>query len=230
MANKRAFSKDFTNTDSFQTIDPSAQALYFHIGVNADDDGFIGNPLSITRCIGVSEKDISVLVDKGFLIPFPGGIYLVTDWLVNNYIRTDRYHSTVHQDFFRQVYLSADKRYSLDPNVGIPAVDAVKMRLGKNSIEEISIDEVMSGQLTNHFIPPSLSEIKEYCIENSIPVDPESFIDYYESNGWKVGKNPMKDWRAAVRVWARNEKHPSGNTVPDFSGWADELSGGGANT
>ena len=55
------------------------------------------------------------------------------------------------------------------------------------------------------FEKPTLSEIKEYCIERNNNVDAQHFYDYYESNGWKVGKNSMKDWKAAVRTWERSE-------------------------
>lgn len=54
------------------------------------------------------------------------------------------------------------------------------------------------------FEKPTLSEIKEYCIERNNNVDAQHFYDYYESNGWKVGKNSMKNWQAAVRTWEKN--------------------------
>ena len=54
-------------------------------------------------------------------------------------------------------------------------------------------------------MPPSLDEIKMYCLERRNHVNPEKFFDYYTSNGWKVGKNQMKDWKAAVRTWERSE-------------------------
>lgn len=63
------------------------------------------------------------------------------------------------------------------------------------------------------FISPSLEEVTDYCRERNNNVDPQVFMDYYESNGWKVGKNPMKDWKAAVRNWERKEtsKNPNSN-------------------
>ena len=54
------------------------------------------------------------------------------------------------------------------------------------------------------FVKPTLEEIAQYCQERGNTVDPQKFIDHYESNGWRVGKNPMKDWRAAVRTWESN--------------------------
>lgn len=63
---------------------------------------------------------------------------------------------------------------------------------------------------TRHrFIPPTVDEVKAYCTEKGYAVDPERFVDFYTSNGWRVGKNPMKDWKAAVRTWNRKEQ-PNG--------------------
>ena len=69
------------------------------------------------------------------------------------------------------------------------------------------------------FIPPTLEEVKAYCVERQNRVDPESFISFYESNGWRVGKNPMKNWKAAVRTWEQraNEIHSNAmNSVTAF--------------
>ena len=212
MANKRMFSKEIINTDRFQSMKLSAQALYFHLGINADDDGFIGNPLSIIRSIGASANDLKALVENKYLIPFNGYVYLIADWHINNYIRADRYKPTIYQEYIQMIQFNDS---SID-----------KISTDKKSIEEMS----PKRPTTESICHPSLPEVKEYCIENSYLIDPESFIDYYEANGWMVGKNPMRDWKAAVRTWARNEKHPTANAVPDFSSWADELSNGGTSS
>jgi hypothetical protein len=57
----------------------------------------------------------------------------------------------------------------------------------------------------NNFLKPSIEEIEAYCMERKNAVDPIQFFDYYEANGWKVGRNSMKDWKAAVRTWERND-------------------------
>jgi len=57
------------------------------------------------------------------------------------------------------------------------------------------------------FVKPTIDELTDYCNQNVLNVDPENFIDYYNSNGWKVGKNPMKDWQATARTWHRNNKN-----------------------
>tara|TARA_R100001480_G_scaffold38568_2_gene51355 strand:+ start:9136 stop:9801 length:666 start_codon:yes stop_codon:yes gene_type:complete len=63
------------------------------------------------------------------------------------------------------------------------------------------------------FVKPSLSDLEDYCIERNNKVDVVKFFNYYESNGWKVGKNPMKDWRAAIRTWEKNSTEQSKSKV-----------------
>mgnify|MGYP001767301504 CR=1 FL=1 len=61
------------------------------------------------------------------------------------------------------------------------------------------------------FKPPTVEEVRAYCAERGNGVDPELFCSHYQSNGWKVGKNPMKDWKAAVRTWEKNQREQGGN-------------------
>ena len=61
------------------------------------------------------------------------------------------------------------------------------------------------GTKAKRFIPPTVDEVAAYCQERGNGLDPESFVDFYASKGWMVGKNPMKDWKAAVRTWERSE-------------------------
>jgi len=68
----------------------------------------------------------------------------------------------------------------------------------------------------NKFIRPTLQEVKDYCQERANNIDPEQFIDYYQANGWKVGKNPMKDWKASVRTWERKNKDTTTSTQEDY--------------
>ena len=65
------------------------------------------------------------------------------------------------------------------------------------------------------FSPPSFDDVKSYCQERKNGVDPQAFVDWYTSNGWKVGKNPMKDWKAAVRTWERKEVNHGRNGSAD---------------
>ena len=78
--------------------------------------------------------------------------------------------------------------------------------------KEKDIDNKSDKPTTKRFIPPTLEEVKSYCRERQNDVDAERFIDYYTSNGWMVGKNKMKDWKASVRTWEKN-----GNNQPNKS-------------
>ena len=83
----------------------------------------------------------------------------------------------------------------------------IEIELEKEIKIEKEIDSSAKSTTTKRkrFEKPTLSEIKQYCIERNNNVNAEQFFDYYESNGWKVGKNSMKDWKAAVRTWERSE-------------------------
>lgn len=130
MANKRMFSIDVTETDSFLEMPLTAQALYFHLGMRGDDDGFVSNPRSIMRVTGCSESDLNVLVESGYIITFRSGVIVISDWKVNNYLRGDRYKSTIFQDELSMLKETANKRYVLvDDNqpstIGIPTGNQV---------------------------------------------------------------------------------------------------------
>jgi hypothetical protein len=87
-----------------------------------------------------------------------------------------------------------------------------EVRLGKVSIGKDTYSASPGGEPPvsepekpkKRFVKPTLAEVQAYCRERNNNVDPESFIAYYESNGWKVGKNPMKNWKSAIVTWERN--------------------------
>ena len=72
--------------------------------------------------------------------------------------------------------------------------------------KELEVKRNIKEKTPTRFTPPSLEEVKAYCEERRNKVDPEKWFDHYSANGWKVGKNPMKDWKASVRYWERDAK------------------------
>lgn len=112
MASKRMFSEEITKSDAFQDMPLSAQALYFHLNMEADDDGFIDAPKRIKRSIGASDDDLKLLISKRFLISFDSGIVLVKHWLINNSIRKERYKPTVYQDEAKLIQVKKNKSYT----------------------------------------------------------------------------------------------------------------------
>ena len=86
----------------------------------------------------------------------------------------------------------------------------IKEKLKDNNT---SINNTINNTYNKRFSKPTIEQVKEYCLERKNNVNPEQFIDYYEANGWKVGKNPMKDWKASIRTWERRE-NTSNNKKP----------------
>ena len=94
MRNKRMFSLDIVDTDVFLDMPVTSQALYFHLGMRADDDGFVSSPKKIIKTSGCNIDDLHVLISKHFIIPFESGVIVIADWKTNNYLRPDRYNET----------------------------------------------------------------------------------------------------------------------------------------
>lgn len=113
MGNRRMFSKKITDTDRFLDMPASAQNLYFHLNMHADDDGFLGNAKTIKRMVGASDDDLKLLVTKQFLIPFDDGVVVIKDWRIHNYIRSDRYRSTIYTDHKNSLQINENQQYEL---------------------------------------------------------------------------------------------------------------------
>jgi hypothetical protein len=96
--------------------------------------------------------------------------------------------------------------------------DNVNVNDNVNDNEVISNDITKGAKTRKRFIKPTVEEVREYCQERGNTVDPETFVNFYESKGWVVGKSPMKDWKAAVRNWerSRTEKTPPQETYSSF--------------
>ncbi|MGQ7601583.1 DnaD domain protein [Streptococcus suis] len=97
MAQRRMFSKEITTSDHFVDMPQSTQLLYFHLGMEADDEGFIGNARMLSRAYGANSDDLKLLQAKGFIIVFESGVTVVKDWNLNNQIRKDRLKPTIYQ-------------------------------------------------------------------------------------------------------------------------------------
>lgn len=141
MAEKRMFTKKVTNSDAFLDMPLSAQALYFHLNMEADDDGFNGSPKKTQRMIRASDDDLKLLFVKGFIIPFESGVVVIKHWRLHNYIQKDRYKETVYTEEKKLLEVQENKTYSLmypeciqDVSEMDPQIRLDKTRLDKNSI------------------------------------------------------------------------------------------------
>lgn len=143
MAERRMFSKTIVDSDAFLEMPLSTQALYFHLSMRADDDGFLNNARKIQRIIGASDDDLKLLVMKRFVIAFDDGIIVVKHWRMNNYLRKDRYTPTVYQDEFAMLSIKDNGAYTISDTAGIPLGNhcETQVSIGKDSIGKVSIVE-----------------------------------------------------------------------------------------
>lgn len=123
MAERRMFAKTIIDSDAFLDMPLSTQALYFHLSMRGDDDGFINNPKKIQRMIGASEDDLKLLIAKNFIIPFESGIVVIKHWKIHNYIRGDRKKETVYPDEMALLETKENGAYTLLAN--LPAVECI---------------------------------------------------------------------------------------------------------
>lgn len=142
MAQRRMFSRKITETDRFLEMPLSSQALYFHLNMGADDEGFIDKAKTIQRTIGASDDDMKLLIAKGFLIPFDSGVVVIRHWRIHNYIQSDRFQSTLYQSEKAQLEYDKSKTASLKP-IGNCIQNVSKMetqvRLSKGSLDKDSL-------------------------------------------------------------------------------------------
>ena len=168
MAERRMFAKTITESDAFLDMPLSTQALYFHLGMNADDDGFVNSPKRIQRLVGASEDDLRLLVAKRFVLAFESGIIVIKHWKTHNWIRKDRYRPTQYQEELSALLLKENGAYTERDNqlstncqpIAIPSDTIGKVRIGKDRLGKVSI-----GKLSNH---RSLDDDEEIEIDETL--------------------------------------------------------------
>lgn len=226
MAERRMFAKTIVLSDAFLDMPMSARCFYFTLGMFADDDGFVNNPKAIMRQCGASIDDMNVLIAKKFVILFEDGVIVIKHWRINNYLRNDRYVQTKYTDDKALLTLDENGAYTMEIGVGIPSVGIPKdgiPSIGKDRIVEDRLEEVRVGKEKKEnedtnvssqkkkFTPPTVEEVDDFCYENNLGIDASEFVDFYTANGWMVGKNHMKDWKATARNWDRKRKKDTGS-------------------
>ena len=203
MAERRMFAKTIIDSDAFLDMPMSARLLYYDLAMRADDDGFINSPKKIMKFIGATNDDMNILIMRKFIIPFDNGVVVIKHWRIHNYIRKDTYNETAYKEEKSMLELDENKAYRIASQLSVDE-PSTQVRLGKDSIGYIN------NNVGKNFIPPTVEEVQAYCQERNNKVDAQTFVDFYSSKGWMVGKNKMKDWKAAVRTWERNRKDDGG--------------------
>ena len=229
MAERRMFAKTIIDSDAFLDMPLSTQALYFHLSMRADDDGFINNAKKIQRMIGASDDDLKVLLMKRFLLPFESGVVVIKHWKIHNYIRNDRYKPTIYTDERAALDVKENGAYTERQPLGIP--DGYQMdtqyRLGEVRSGQDSVGEVIEEAAP----PPSpkpvrhkygayknvlLSDEDYTKLQAEFPRDWSERIERLSEYIASTGKS-YKNHLATIRSWARKDKQKSsGNVFKDM--------------
>ena len=191
----------------------TSQALYFHLGMSADDDGFLANPRTIQRMIGAKPDDLAVLCAKGFVIPFDSGVVAIRHWRVSNYIRPDRYRETIYRDEASLVLLSESNIYeALGSSSDVGAAcgrypDGIQMvsnldtevRLGKYSLGE-------GKEESSAFVVEVVGYLNERTGANFKPTTKKTvrLVNARRNEG-----NTVEDFKAVIDVMASQWLHDS---------------------
>ena len=209
MAKKRMFNVDIVGSDAFLDLPHTAQALYFQLGMRADDDGFVGNPKTIQRIAGTKASDLELLVKKRFLLQFPSGVVVIKHWKINNQIQKDRYTPTVYTEEYQSLYIKDNKAYTETDRECIQSVSEMdtQISIDKNRLDKNS----RGGEKHAHgfFANVLLTDEEMQKLEAEIP-NYEEYIEklshYIESNGKKY-----KSHYATILMWHRKdrEKQPA---------------------
>ena len=201
MAERRMFAKTIIDSDAFLDMPLSTQALYFHLSMRADDEGFINNPKKIQRMISASEDDLKLLIAKNFVIPFESGIVVIKHWRIHNYIRADRLMKTVYKEERELLDIKDNGSYTIITKNQVTdrcqssdgqvtdrcqSSDSIgKVRLGKDRIGEDSKGKV---------------SIEDVCTEPLASSEPEAAIDaptiiLNDGSEWRPTVADIKEWR-----------------------------------
>ena len=196
-------SKSIIKSDTFLDMPATTQNLYFHMLLDADDDGFINAPKSIMRMIGAKDDDMKVLAAKQFVIPFESGVVVIKDWKIHNYIQNDRYKPSTlpERDLLN---IQKDKTYTLKSDVSRMDTECIQtVSIGKDRLGKVRLVKDRIGK----------DSIDTLCHVTHDDVD-KSHIEIIEYLNFKTGskfKPTTKPYVQAIR-----SRLKEGYTVDDF--------------
>lgn len=218
MAHKRMFTTQIVDSDAFLDMPLSAQSLYFHLNMRADDDGFVNNPKKIQRMIGASDDDLRLLILKRFILAFDNGIIAIKHWRMHNTLRKDRYCPTQYQEQFAALEVKENGAYTERGNrlatIWQPDGNqlATQISIGKVSIGKDSEDKDRLGKDSKEYI--SMRSAQESARE--------AFDVFWAAYPKKVGKKDAFKAFQKVPVSERPLLIPAIERQKQSRQWNDE--------
>ncbi len=196
------FSKQITSSDAFVDMPASSQLLYFHLNMEADDDGFIANPKKVMRGIGASDDDYKILIAKRFLITFNNGVVVIKHWFIHNYIQKDRYHETKYLEQKNALFIKPNGSYT-ECVQDVSRLDT-EIRLDKTSIDKTREED--SHSFFGEFKKVKLTDEEHLKLIEKIGEGNTSIL-VTELDGYiaSKGKDPYRNHYAVIQAWARRK-------------------------
>lgn len=178
MARKRMFSLLVVDTDEFLDMPSSTQSLYYHLGMRADDDGFVSSPKKIVKLVNCSNDDLKLLIAKGFIIPFDSGIIAIRHWKLNNDLKKDRYTPTIYLNEKSTLKVNKNKVYSIDGN----NLDTKWIQNGNKLDTQYSIDKYSIDKNSKEYIVQKQVKKEKVKKEKKPKETHNSIIENYTIN------------------------------------------------
>lgn len=207
MAQRRMFNKTVTNNDNFLEMPDSSQNLYFHLSMNADDDGFVDNWKSIMRMTGHKEDDLKVLISKSYIIPFDTGVIVIKHWRLNNYLRSDRFTPSNYKEEMKLLSLDENLVYQMDTS-GIPNGNPDKIRLDKTRLDNKEAKNYFEdGKLNEIFIEflQLRKKLKAVNSDRAINSLLKTLENYDDETKYKMIENSIRNsWKDVYEIKPNN--------------------------
>jgi len=239
MGERRMFTQKITDSDAFTEMPLSAQCLYFHLNMHADDDGFLNNANKIRKSINASEDDLKLLLAKRFILPFENGVVVIKHWLMHNLIRKDRKQPTQYQDELAQLVLKDDNSYTEKNEYDNQfATNSQPIRNQMSAQDKLSKVKISKYNIIDTNVSCSNTDSKM----NQFELRFESFWSAYPK---KTGKKKCLEWFKknkpsqqlvdqmiqTIELWKKSEQwqKQNGQFIPmpytwlNRGGWDDEL-------
>jgi hypothetical protein len=201
----------------FLDMPPSAQGLYYNLGIRADDDGFVSSPKKILKITGCTEKDYTVLLNKGLIIAFDSGVCVLTDWKIHNQVRSDRYHETQYIEEKKQLVILDSGRYALCiPNgnhlhtqVRLGKDRSGKDRIGKDGGEKTSNK---FGEFGNVF----LTDEEYQNLSITLKTKRDSYIEKLSAYMKSKGKKYSSHYATILNWWRKDNPDKENKYEKDY--------------
>ena len=226
MAEKRMFTMKIIDSDAFLDMPLSSQALYFHLNMRADDDGFVNNPKKIQRMVGASDDDLKLLIAKRFILAYESGVIVIKHWRMHNTLRKDRYTPTQYTEEMESLLIKDNGAYTekidalpsgndlaterqpsgnhLAPQYSIDKNSIDKDRLVEDSMSSAPAPDKPTRHKYGFYKNVLLSDEDMEKLKTEFPHDWKQRIERLSEYMASAGKS-YKNHLATIRNWARRD-------------------------